>query len=159
MDGEYLNHLRFADDIVLIANNPEALQQRINELNIACNEVGLKMNLAKTKIMYNELIDQEEIQIDNTTLEIVDKYIYLGHLIHNSGSLFPEINRRIKLAWRSFGRNTVIFKSRMPFYLNKRSFDQCILTYGCETWILQAEITSNTKVYGTKHTRNNQKGS
>ncbi|XP_030766932.1 uncharacterized protein LOC115890750 [Sitophilus oryzae] len=37
-DGEYLNHLRFADDIVLIANNPEELLTQINGLNTASNK-------------------------------------------------------------------------------------------------------------------------
>nr|XP_027229599.1 uncharacterized protein LOC113821306 [Penaeus vannamei] len=33
IDGEYLSHLRFADEIVLVANNLQDLQQMLNELN------------------------------------------------------------------------------------------------------------------------------
>nr|XP_027217367.1 uncharacterized protein LOC113809892 [Penaeus vannamei] len=33
IDGEYLSHLRFADAIVLVANNLQDLQQMLNELN------------------------------------------------------------------------------------------------------------------------------
>lgn len=40
----YLNDLGFADDFFLIANSPE-------ELHAAINEVGPKMNRAKTKII------------------------------------------------------------------------------------------------------------
>lgn len=115
------------------------------------------MNLAKTKIMYNELVDNEEITIDNTALENVDEYIYLGQLIHKSGSLLPEINRRIKLAWRAFGQNSIIFKSRMPLYLKKRTFDQCVLpvmTYGCETWTLKTDITNKLQVAQRSMERN-----
>ena len=107
------------------------------------------MNLAKTKIMFNELVDDQDITMNNTTLEIVDEYVYLGQLIHKSGSLLPEINRRMKLAWRAFGRNSIIFKSRMPLHLKKRAFDQCILpvmTYGCETWTLKTDIIRKLQV-------------
>ena len=31
-DGEYLSHLRFADDILLCANTPHELQQMVQEL-------------------------------------------------------------------------------------------------------------------------------
>lgn len=48
--------------------------------------------------MYNELIDVEDITINNTTLELVGEYIYREQLIHKTGSLLPEMNRRIKLA-------------------------------------------------------------
>lgn len=36
------------------------------------------MNLTKTKIMYNEMVDQQEIDINKTTMDIVKKYIYLS---------------------------------------------------------------------------------
>ena len=149
INGEHLNHLRFADDIVLIANSSQELQSLITELAEASLEVGLKINLSKTKVMYNDFIDIENITVDGTNLEIVDHYIYLGQLIHISGSLLPEINRRIRAGWIAFGRNNIIFKSRMPLYLKKKAFDQCILpvlTYGCETWNLKAAVTQKLQV-------------
>jgi hypothetical protein len=145
INGERLNNLRFADDIVLIANDPANLQIMLNELALVSQEVGLKMNLSKTKVMFNEFTNKTHITIEGTTLETVDEYIYLGQLINRSGSLLPEINRRIKLAWRAFGRNSIIFKSKMPLHLKSKTFDQCILpvlTYGCETWTLNATITN-----------------
>ena len=56
-----------------------------------------------------------------------------------TGDIKPEIFRRIKMDWRSFGRNSTIFKSNMPVALKRIAFDQCVLpvlTYGCETWTL-----------------------
>lgn len=61
-DGKYLNHLKFSDDIALIAHGPEELQQLINELEVD--------DSCKTKVMRNELIDAQEITINNTTLEL-----------------------------------------------------------------------------------------
>lgn len=44
--------------LVLIPNSPDELPKLIKELHVLSNKAGLKLNLAKTKIMYNELVDQ-----------------------------------------------------------------------------------------------------
>ncbi|XP_064418987.1 protrudin isoform X2 [Latimeria chalumnae] len=41
------------DDIIIFASSPEELQTRIQELNKASRRVGLKINLTKTKVMFN----------------------------------------------------------------------------------------------------------
>ena len=51
----------------------------LNELNEESRKIGLRMNLNKTKIMSND--SQYNITIDNTIIENVDHYIYLGHNI------------------------------------------------------------------------------
>ena len=48
IDREYLNHLRFADDIILLLEKPQELQNMLTELNKANVKVGIKMNLKKT---------------------------------------------------------------------------------------------------------------
>lgn len=53
INGRFLNHLRFADDIVLIAPNLEQLEMMLLQLNAESQKIGLKMNLSKTKIMTN----------------------------------------------------------------------------------------------------------
>ena len=53
IDGEFISHLRFADDIIIFANSSEELQRMLQELNQESLIVGLSMNLKKTKIMTN----------------------------------------------------------------------------------------------------------
>ena len=43
-----INHLRYADDTILMAENVEELLVRVKEDN---EKVGLKLNIQKTKIM------------------------------------------------------------------------------------------------------------
>ena len=81
VDGEYLNHLRFADDIVLISDNAENLQEMLNDLNKESLKVGLKMNRSKTKVMYNDRAQRRVIRIDNETLEEVEEYNYFGQVL------------------------------------------------------------------------------
>ena len=147
MTADFLNHLRFADDIVIFANSPEQLQQMLKEINEASLKVGLSMNLKKTKVMHNEHIDGNfEIKIDNNNIEVVDHYIYLGQLITmNSASKEREVKRRITMGWQNFGRASSIFKNHdIPIIQKRKVCDQCItptVTYGAETWNLTKKQT------------------
>lgn len=78
--------------------------------------------------MYNNEIDDQglPVKIDDTTLTIIQQYVYLEQSIYNSGAVIPEINRT-KRVWFAFGRNPIIFKSGMLLHLEKNTFDQCIL--------------------------------
>ena len=62
INGEYLSNLRFADDIVLFSNNGDELQQMIEDLNRESVRIGLKMNMQKTKIMFNSLAREQEFR-------------------------------------------------------------------------------------------------
>ena len=53
INGEPLNNLRFADDVVLLAESMDDLKTMLQELNSAAKNCGLQMNAAKTKIMSN----------------------------------------------------------------------------------------------------------
>ena len=48
-----LTNLRFADDIVLFSSSASELGQMLEQLNAASREVGLEMNMSKTKLMTN----------------------------------------------------------------------------------------------------------
>ena len=139
INGEYLNHLRFADDIVLISSNATELQEMMQELENRSKEIGLRMNLNKTKVMYNDFAFREKIITSNVEVEQVNSYIYLGQEISMDGSIMNEINRRIRIAWSTFGKNSLILRSKLPICLKRKVFNQCVLpalTYGAETWTL-----------------------
>ena len=53
INGEYLNHLRFADDIVIISETKEQLQGMLQELATESLKRGLRLNKGKTKTMTN----------------------------------------------------------------------------------------------------------
>ena len=149
INGEYLHHLRFADDIVLFASSAEELQTRMEELSNESSKIGLKMNLSKTKVMYNQHAAKKEVKINGETIGIVDEYVYLGQLKTSNAKLTDEINRRCKMAWSSFGRLHFIFKSKLSICLKRKVYNQCVLPvmmYGCETWTLNAQTTQRLRV-------------
>ena len=69
IDGEFLSNLRFADDIFLCTETPQELQQMLQELSDESRRMGLKMNIAKTKVM---VVDNSPINV-NTVLQCADR--------------------------------------------------------------------------------------
>ena len=144
IDGEYLNNLRFADDGILISGTSHQLQEMLTELDQTGKKAGLKMNVKKTKVMFNQYATEEEIYVGNNKLESVRTYVYLGQIVKCNPDKQEEVKRRIKLGWQAFGRMSSIFKSNLPLCLKRKVYDQCItptITYGSETWNLNKAIT------------------
>ena len=144
MNGEKLNHLRFADDIVIIANNFSEMESMLQELDVASRRRGLKMNMKKTKVMADLSVQHKPITIDGTQLEHVSEYIYLGQRFTlTERNQDNEIRRRIKTGWQTFGRYSHFMKGNLPLCLKKKVYDQCILpsmTYASETWSLTTKM-------------------
>ena len=65
IDGEFLSNLRFADDIFLCTETPQELQQMLQELSDESRRMGLKMNIAKPKVMVE---DNTPINVNNGRL-------------------------------------------------------------------------------------------
>lgn len=136
IQGKYLNHLRFADDLVLLSESNLQLQYMLYTLHSASRQVGLEMNITKTKVMTN--FKKSQVKINNNPLDYVDQYVYLGKQIgFNRDSNESEVERRVKQTWVKYWNNKEIFKSDMPTKLKKRVMDSCLipcLTYACQTW-------------------------
>ena len=75
IDGEYLSHPRFADDILICANTPHELQQVLQELSDESENQGLKMNKSKTKVMMEH---DTPVYVNNNQIENVESCISLG---------------------------------------------------------------------------------
>ena len=75
MAGRNINHLRHADDTTLMADSEEELKSLLMKVKEESEEVGLKLNIQKTKIMASGPITSWEI--DRKTVETVADY-FLG---------------------------------------------------------------------------------
>ncbi|KAJ8727743.1 hypothetical protein PYW07_001862 [Mythimna separata] len=139
--GKHLSHLRFADDIVILAENAKELNEMINDLQTASEYVGLEMNLSKTKVMTNSKMTP--ILVNEMPLEYVNDYIYLGKQISFKKTRnIEEIDRRIDITWKKYWAHKEILKSKLPIKMKKMVLDSAILpclTYGCQTWIFDSK--------------------
>ena len=71
-----IKNLRYAEDTTLIAETEEELKSLLMKVKEESEEVGLKFNIQKTKIMSSSPITSWEI--DGETVETVSDFIFLG---------------------------------------------------------------------------------
>ena len=67
--GRNINNLRYADDTTLMAENEEELKSLLMKVKEESENVGLKLNIQKTRIMASGPITSWEI--DGETVETV----------------------------------------------------------------------------------------
>ena len=93
--GRNIYKLRYVDDTTLMAESEEELKSLLMEEKEESENVGLKLNIQKTKIMESRPITSW--QIDGETVEIVADFIFLGSTITADGDCSYEIKSRLLL--------------------------------------------------------------
>jgi len=93
--GRNINNLRYADDTNLMAESEEELKSFLTKVKEESENVGLKLNLQKTKIMASGLITSW--QIHGETMETMTDFIFLGSEITEDGDCSHEIKRCLLL--------------------------------------------------------------
>ena len=132
--GRNINTLRYADDTTLMAESEEELKSLLMKLREESENVGLKRNIQKTKIMASGPITSWQIGE-----ETVRDFIFLGSKITADGDCSHEIKRLL-------GRKVMtnldsIFKSRDITLLTKVRLVKAmvfpVVMYGCESWTVK----------------------
>ena len=93
--GENINNLRYADDTTLMAESEEELKRFLTKMTEKSKNIGLKLNIQKTKIMASSPITSW--QIDGETVETVADFIWGDSKITADGDCSHEIKRRLLL--------------------------------------------------------------
>ena len=68
----------YADDVALLASNCTHMQEKSSRLQTIASFTELEINTQKAKIMRLNSKSQDRIFINGTSLEDVDKFVYLG---------------------------------------------------------------------------------
>ena len=140
INGEYLSHLLYADDCVLISHDPRQIQSMVRELERELLAVGLCLNGAKT-VALSTIPNSRPVIVAGETVVVKDKVVYLGQEVTMDSNRFKgEIHRRVRSANWAFSKYSEFFRKRgCPMVLKKRLFDGVVLPaflYGAETWYL-----------------------
>ena len=137
--GRNINNLRYADDTTLMAESEEELKSLLMKMKQESEQVGLKLNILKMKIMASGPITSREI--DGETVETVSDCIFGGSKITADGDCSHEIKRHLLLGRKVMTNLESIFKSRditLPtkVHLVKAMVFPAVM-YGCVSWTVK----------------------
>ena len=107
--GRNINNLRYAGDTTLMVESKE-LKSLLRKVKEESENVGLKPNIQKTKIMASGPITS--CQIDGETTETVADFILGGSKITADGDCSHDIKRLLLLGWKAMTNLDSILKSR-----------------------------------------------
>ena len=137
--GRNISNLRYADDTTLMAETEEELKSFLMKVKEESENVGLQLNIQKTKIMASGPITS--LQIDGETVETVADFIFLGSKITADGDCSHEIKRRLLLGRKVMTNLGSIFKSRDITLLTKVRLVKAmvfpVVMYVCESWTVK----------------------
>ena len=139
------NCLLWADDLLLVSKSAIGLQNCIDKMHNFYSELGLQINIRKTKvIIFNKrgitFEKKFNFYLNRTKLEITNQYQYLGIKLRPSGSLklsTEELHDKASSAW--FGVSNTIFRNKRMHYDQVFGiFDSLITpvaTYASSFWL------------------------
>ena len=128
----------YADDTTLM-EECEELKSLLMKVKEESEEVGLKLNFQKTKIMASGPITSQ--QIDGETVETVADFTFGGSKITTDGDSSHEIKRCLLLGRKVMTNLDSIFKSRdinLPTTVRLvKAMVFPVVMYGCESWTVK----------------------
>ena len=142
---EEICELQYADDCVLVAHSPMAIQEALSCLFDVYSALGLVINCNKTEIVYQWTGASPpvvpRISISDRNLKVTPYFCYLGSLLSSDCTADDEINKRINKALASFARirkkvilnHNLRIATKVAVY---RAVCLSVLFYGCETFTI-----------------------
>jgi sorting nexin-29 len=158
-DGLILNGthqlLAYADDVNILGGSVHTVKKNAEALVAATKGIGLDVNAHKTKYMTVSR-DQNAGRIhsmkkDNSPIERVEEFKYLGTTLTNQNSIQEEIKSRLKLGNACYYSVQNLFSSSLlSKTLNIKIYRIIIfpvVLYGCETWSLTLREERRLRVF------------
>ena len=105
--------------------------------------VGLKLNIQKTKIMATGPITS--LQIDGETMETVADFIFLGSKITADGDCSHEIKRRLLLGKKSYDQPRLHIKKQRHYFANKGPSNQSYAFSSSPVWMWELDYKEGWK--------------
>ena len=139
ISGRNTNNLRYADDTTLMAESEEELKSLLMKVKEESENLGLKLNIQKTKIMASGSITSWEI--NGETVETMTDFILGGSKITADDDCSHEIKRCLLLGRKAMTNLDSILKSRDITLPTKGHLIKAVvypvIMYGCESWTVK----------------------
>ena len=139
ISGRNITNLRYVDGTTLSTKSKEELKSLLMKVKEESENVGLKLDIWKTKIMASGPITSWEI--DEETVETVSDFSFGGSKITADGDCSHEIKRSLLLGRKVMTNLDRIFKSRDITLPTKVCLVKAmvfpVVMYGCESWTVK----------------------
>lgn len=143
INGWRIKLLMYADDVVLISDQPGSFQAMINQLEQYCNKWNLTVNTSKSKTMIFSSGGRkgraEQWKYKGEEIETVSSFVYLGIELTPKLSFKNHLTRKfhkgktnINLVWSKLTSRNVMSMSNM--YRIFQSVNRSFLCYGAQIW-------------------------
>ena len=96
MNGKY-QLVVYADDVNMLGENLQTIRENTEIFIKASKDIGLEVNSDKTKYKITPHQQNQNIVIENLSLEKVEKFKYLGVMVTNTNDIHEEIKQRINM--------------------------------------------------------------
>ena len=148
-----LREFLHADDAGISSYSPSGLQPLIDiKFSRACEEFGLTISVKKTEILQLRTSESHNFIVSNYTLEVVNKFTYLGSIVTSNNSLASELNVRISNASTTMGKlsQRVWENKKVNIAVKIKVYSVCVISimlYGAEYWATYARQERKLNVF------------
>ena len=104
IENQKLADLEYADDICLMSRSILEMQAMVSTLQSKSENVGLITNVKKTREMRvgKAVTRPERLYLNNTAIDHVSEFTYLGSIVSSNGKAENDIKSRIAKARQAF---------------------------------------------------------
>jgi hypothetical protein len=139
---------------IVLGDNIDTIEKNTETLIDATKEVGLEINVGKTKYMLlsrNQNAGQNrDIKIANRSFENVSQFKYLGITVTNQNLIQEEIRRRLSSGNACYHSVHSLLSSRLLSKNLKMRIYKTVILYGCETRSLTLREEHGLRVFENK---------
>ena len=137
----HLAVLLYADDTLLLSETEAGLQAALSTTEEYCSQWKIDINTQKSKVVVfsrGKIRNIPQFTINNSTLDVVFDFSYLGVLFNYRNSFRKAIARQVSQSARALQALTIkSSRLQLPPDVALHLFNHTIipiLTYGCEVW-------------------------
>jgi hypothetical protein len=145
----------YADDVNILGGRVNTVMENAEVLVVSTKEIRLEVNADKTKYMVmsreRNAGRDDSMKIDNSSIEKVEEFKYLGTMLTDLNSIHKEIKSRLKLGNACYHSVQNLLSYRLLSKNLKIKIYRIIILpvvlYGFETWSLTLREERRLRVF------------